>query len=79
MPSTRSTRNLLRMAVCEMIHLGETPHAVVIDEAVALAAEFADEESAGFVNGVLQRCWDASRGAPPEAGAPPEPDRDSGA
>lgn len=51
-------RNLLRLAVCEMVHMRESPHAVVIDEAVSLAREFVDEESAKFANGVLQRCWD---------------------
>lgn len=54
-------RNLLRMAVWEMVHLGESPHAVVIDEAVSVARDFEDDESARFVNGVLQRCWEAGR------------------
>ena len=54
-------RNLMRMAVWEMVHLGESPHAVVIDEAVSLARDFEDDESARFVNGVLQRCWETGR------------------
>lgn len=45
-------RNILRMAVCEMAKL-ETPPAVAIDEAIELARRFSNEESAQFVNGVL--------------------------
>jgi N utilization substance protein B len=45
-------RNLLRLAVFEMTS-GKTPAAVVIDEAIELARKFSGEESAQFVNGVL--------------------------
>jgi transcription antitermination protein NusB len=45
-------RNLLRLAVFE-ITSGKTPPAVVIDEAIELARKFSSEESAQFVNGVL--------------------------
>lgn len=45
-------RNLLRLAVYEMLHT-ETPAAVVIDEALELARQFSGEESVHFVNGVL--------------------------
>ena len=45
-------RNLLRLAVFEMTS-GKTPAAVVIDEAIELARKFSSEESAQFVNGVL--------------------------
>jgi transcription antitermination protein NusB len=45
-------RNVLRLAVYEMIH-GGTPPAVVIDEALELARRFSNEESVQFVNGVL--------------------------
>jgi N utilization substance protein B len=45
-------RNILRMAVFEMIHAG-TPAAVTIDEALELARKFSNEESVQFVNGVL--------------------------
>ncbi|MDH4225210.1 MAG: transcription antitermination factor NusB [Deltaproteobacteria bacterium] len=47
-------RGLLKLAVCEMVVL-KAPPAVVIDEAVELAREFVDEESARFVNGVLDK------------------------
>jgi len=45
-------RNLLRLAVYEMMH-EDTPPAVVIDEALELARKFSGEESVQFVNGVL--------------------------
>ena len=45
-------RNILRLAVYEMQHVG-TPAAVVIDEALELARRFSNEESVQFVNGVL--------------------------
>jgi len=45
-------RNILRLAVYEMTHVG-TPAAVVIDEALELARKFSNEESVQFVNGVL--------------------------
>ena len=45
-------RNLLRLATYEMAHL-KTPHAVVIDQALELAAKFSAPESIGFLNGVL--------------------------
>jgi transcription antitermination protein NusB len=45
-------RNILRLAVFEMIH-GGTPAAVAIDEALELARKFSNEESVQFVNGVL--------------------------
>jgi N utilization substance protein B len=45
-------RNILRLAVYEMLHT-ETPPAVAIDEALELARRFSGEESVHFVNGVL--------------------------
>lgn len=45
-------RNILRLAIYEIQHTA-TPPAVAIDEALELAHEFAGDESAAFVNGVL--------------------------
>ena len=45
-------RNILRLGVYEMSR-GETPPAVVIDEALELARQFSGEESVAFINGVL--------------------------
>jgi N utilization substance protein B len=46
-------RNILRLAMCELLFHNDTPHAVVIDEAIEIAKKFGAEESARFVNGVL--------------------------
>ena len=45
-------RLILRMAVYEL-QCGRTPPPVVIDEAIELAKTFSGDQSAGFVNGVL--------------------------
>ncbi len=45
-------RNLLRLAVFEMVEVG-TPAPVVIDEALELAHQFSGDESVSFINGVL--------------------------
>jgi N utilization substance protein B len=46
-------RNLLRLAVYELLHHPETPPAVVINEALEIARRFSDKDSVDFVNGVL--------------------------
>jgi N utilization substance protein B len=46
-------RNILRLALYELLFDRETPPAVVIDEAVEVAKRFGSERSSKFVNGVL--------------------------
>ena len=46
-------RNILRMALFELIYTPGTPRKTVINEAVELAKNFGSESSARFVNGVL--------------------------
>jgi N utilization substance protein B len=46
-------RNILRLAMFELMHVPDTPPAVVIDEAIEIAKKFGAEESGRFVNGVL--------------------------
>ncbi|NOY79820.1 MAG: transcription antitermination factor NusB [Kiritimatiellaeota bacterium] len=48
-------RSILRMAAFELLHRSGTPPVAVIDEAIELAKEFGDRESARFVNGILDR------------------------
>ena len=45
-------RLILRMAVYELLHTN-APRPVVINEAIELAKKFSTEDSAKFVNGVL--------------------------
>lgn len=46
-------RNIIRLAVYELIGCNEVPKSVVINEAVELAKQYAGKESAAFINGVL--------------------------
>ena len=48
-------RNLLRLAVYELLYLPEIPPKVVINEAVELAKRYGSEDSGGFVNGILDQ------------------------
>ena len=48
-------RNLLRLAIYEMVAIDEVDVAVAIDEAVVLAKAYGTDESSRFVNGVLGR------------------------
>ncbi|OUO34636.1 transcription antitermination factor NusB [Olsenella sp. An290] len=51
-------RNLLRIALYEMLHVDEVAIAVSIDECVELAKAYGTDESARFVNGLLGRVAD---------------------
>lgn len=66
-------RNIIRMAVYEMTCRNDIPHAVSINEAVAIAKNMGDVGSGRFVNGVLDRVRRdvEADAAPPEA--KPEP------
>ena len=46
-------RNILRLGLFELLDHPHTPHQVVINEAIDLARHFGGNESAAFVNGVL--------------------------
>ena len=46
-------RLILRMAVSEFLRDTDTPHAVVINEALELARTFSTEDAVKFINGVL--------------------------
>jgi len=45
-------RSILRLAIYEL-KLGETPSAVIINEAVELAKKYSSNEAAKFINGIL--------------------------
>lgn len=46
-------RNVLRLAIYEMLFETDTPKLVVVDEAIELAKKFGSEQSSRFVNGLL--------------------------
>ena len=66
-------RNLLRMALFELLHHPETPPAVIINEALEIARRFSGQEAVEFVNGVL----DGIRKTLPANDSKPEPSRPS--
>jgi N utilization substance protein B len=55
-------RNVLRLASFELLHRRDVPLEVIIDEAVELAKRFGADQSAAFVNGVLDKLAHAQRG-----------------
>lgn len=50
-------RNILRLALYELIEQPDVPARVVIDEAIEIGREFGDAETPQFVNGVLDAIW----------------------
>lgn len=48
-------RNVMRVAVYEMLYRDDVPAVVSINEAVELAKALSDERSGRFVNGILDR------------------------
>ncbi|MDH3426030.1 MAG: transcription antitermination factor NusB [Acidimicrobiia bacterium] len=56
-------RNILRLALYELRNEINTPHAVIISEAVKHAKTYSTERSGGFINGVLGRLASEERSA----------------
>jgi len=48
-------RNILRIAIYEMLFCADVPPVVSINEAIEIAKRFGSEDSGRFVNGVLDR------------------------
>jgi N utilization substance protein B len=46
-------RNILRVALYELLHRADVPAEVAIDEAVEAAKELCSADAPGFVNGIL--------------------------
>jgi transcription antitermination protein NusB len=57
-------RNVLRVALYELLERPDVPTAVVIDEAVELAKRFSTDDSGRFVNGMLSAIAPKLRPAP---------------
>lgn len=51
----RVDRNVLRLGVFELQYCAEIPRKVTLNEAIELAKKFGNEESAAFINGLLDR------------------------
>lgn len=48
-------RNILRVAIYEMLYCPEVPPVVSINEAIEIAKRFGSDESGRFVNGILDK------------------------
>jgi transcription antitermination protein NusB len=48
-------RNILRLAIFEMLHRDDIPPVVSINEAVDVAKKFSTQDSGKFVNGILDK------------------------
>jgi transcription antitermination factor NusB len=54
---SRVDRNILRVAVFEVLYMGDIPPKVSIDEAVELGKKYGAEDSGAFINGVLDHIY----------------------
>lgn len=52
-------RNLMRLAIYEMLYCPDTPQRVSLNEAIEIAKKFGSEESAKFINGILDKLMDS--------------------
>jgi N utilization substance protein B len=48
-------RNILRAAACELLYRTDIPPSVVINEAIEVAKKYSTEDSAPFINGILDK------------------------
>ena len=60
-------RNILRLALFELLHEPETPRPVVIDEALEIAKRFSTPRSSQFINGILDGVLKSREARGPEA------------
>ncbi len=54
-------RNILRLGVCELLHIRDVPAKVAINEAVDIAKRYGSEESPDFINGILDKIYKEGR------------------
>ncbi|MEX0781490.1 MAG: transcription antitermination factor NusB [Dehalococcoidia bacterium] len=71
-------RNILRLAIWELLSDNSAPVAAVVNEAVELAHRYGGESSPAFVNGVLRTVSkriraESPEGAPADQTTPPSP------
>ncbi len=66
-------RNIMRVALYEMLYRGDIPPVVSINEAVELAKSFGGSEAGRFVNGILDRVR-RELPRPARLPVPPRPD-----
>ena len=60
----RIDKNILRLAIYEILYNNAVPAKAAINEAVELAKRFGSDTSSRFINGVLGTIFNRSQGAP---------------
>lgn len=63
-------RNVLRMAIFEILHCDDIPSNVSINEAIDLGKRFSTQNSGAFINGILDRVSKDSNGSRPSEPTP---------
>lgn len=48
-------KDILRIAISELLYVNEAPMKVVVDEAIELAKKYSTDDSSSFINGVLAK------------------------
>ena len=48
-------KDILRIAIIELVYIKDAPHKVIIDEALELAKKYSTDDSPSFINGILAR------------------------
>ncbi len=48
-------KDVLRIAIVELVFIKDAPHKVIIDEALELAKKYSTDDSPSFINGILAR------------------------
>jgi len=61
----RVDRNILRLAVYELIYCDDIPPKVTLNEAIDLGKIYGSENSGSFINGILDALYADMRGAEP--------------
>jgi len=51
----KTDKDILRIALSELLYVKETPMKVIVDEAVELAKKYSTDDSASFINGILAK------------------------
>lgn len=64
-------RNILRMAIFELLYCDDIPPKVTINEAIELGKRFSTANSGSFINGILDRVKNQAQ-AGKEKGKPPQ-------
>ena len=65
-------RNILRMAIFELIYCEDIPPKVTLNEAIELGKRYGSEDSGSFINGILDRIQNEAVRKPPRPISIPE-------